>query len=174
MNRLACLSLIAFAACGGSGFETGTATLSGITPTVMSASSTSFNAADASGTMLMGWKISFWDKGSGADCQSNDPIRLAAVSIFTNQPVVAGKKAMLDSGDVVIVADSPPAVTGTTAANMGAQGIGGIVGSVTISDFHLKTDLSADDIKGTVSAGGNDMSGTGVQLTGTFDAPVCE
>ena len=173
MKRLACVLLFA-AACGGSGFETGTASLTGITPAVMSASSTSFNAADASGTMLMGWKISFWDKGSGADCQSNDPVRLAAVSIFTNQPVVAGKKAKLDSGDVVIVADAPPAVTGTSAANMGAQGIGSIVGSVTITDFHLRTDLSADDITGTVSAGGNDSGGTGVTISGTFDAPVCE
>jgi hypothetical protein len=74
----------------------------------------------------------------------------------------------------VIVAESPPTVTGTNAANMGAQGIGGIVGSVNITEFHLKTDLTADDIKGTISAGGNDSNSSPVTISGTFDAPVCE
>lgn len=173
MTRLACVTVFA-AACGGSGFETAPATMTGITPMVQSASATSFNAADGAGTMLMGWKISLWQQGDGADCMSNDTVRLAAVSIFTNQPVVAGKKANLDAGDVVIVAESPPTVTGTTAANMGAMGVGGIVGSVTITEFHLRTDLSADEIKGTISAGGTDMNSSPVSITGTFDAPVCE
>jgi hypothetical protein len=173
MKRLACLTVFA-AACGGSGFETAPAMMTGINPMVQSASATSFNAADGAGTMLMGWKISLWQQGDGADCMSNDTVRLAAVSIFTNQPVVSGKKASLDAGDIVIVAESPPTVTGTTAANMGAMGIGQIVGSVNITEFHLKPDQTADDIKGTVSAGGNDMNSSPVTISGTFDAPVCE
>jgi hypothetical protein len=174
MKRIACLTVLA-AACGGSGFETKPATLSGITPNPKSASSTSFNAADATGTMVMGWKISFWEQADGADCMSNDTHRLAAVSIYTAMPVTMGKKAMLDApGDIVIVTDSPPTVQGTAAATMGAEGIGGIVGSISISEFHLKTDLTVDDMKGTVSAAGNDMNGAAVQITGSFEAPVCE
>lgn len=174
MKRIACLTVLA-AACGGSGFETAPAMLSGITPNPKSASATSFNSADATGTMVMGWKISFWEQGDGADCMSNDTHRLAAVSIYTNMPVTAGKKAMLDApSDIVIVTDSPPTVQGTAAATMGAEGIGGIVGSVSISEFHLKTDLTADDMKGTVAAAGNDMNGAAVQISGSFEAPVCE
>ena len=74
----------------------------------------------------------------------------------------------------MIVAESPPTVTGTTAANMGAMGIGQIVGSVDITEFHLKPDQTADDIKGAISAGGNDMNGSPINITGMFDAPVCE
>ena len=74
MKRLACLTVFA-AACGGSGFETAPATMTGINPMVQSASATSFNAADGSGTMLMGWKISLWQQGDGADCMSNDTVR---------------------------------------------------------------------------------------------------
>ncbi len=174
MNRLACVVIALAAGCGGSGFSTGTATLSGITPSPMSASATSFTGADGAGTMLMGWKISFWEQGDGADCQSNDTHRVAALSIYTNQPPASGKKATLELGDVGIVTDSPPTVAGTAAATMGAEGVGQIVGSVSITEFHLKTDLSADEIKGAISAGGNNSSGAGVALSGSFDAPVCE
>ncbi|CAN5318468.1 hypothetical protein BH11MYX1_BH11MYX1_18390 [soil metagenome] len=174
MNRLACVVIALAAGCGGSGFSTGTATLSGLTPTPMSASATSFNAADGAGTMVMGWKISFWEQADGADCQSADTHRVAAVSIFTGQAVASGKKATLELGDVVIVTDSPPTVAGTGAATMGAEGLGQIVGSVSITQFHLKTDFSADEIKGSISAGGNDSNGAGVAISGSFDAPVCE
>ena len=174
MKRLACLTVFA-AACGGSGFQTAPAMLTGITPVVQSASATSFNAADGSGTMLMGWKISFWEQADGADCMSNETHRLAAVSIYTNMAVVMGKKAMLDApSSIVVVADSPPTVQGTAAATMGAEGIGGIVGSVSISEFHLKPDLTADDIKGTVATAGNDSNGAAVQISGMFEAPICE
>ncbi len=174
MNRLACVVIALAAGCGGSGFETGTATLTGITPSPMSASATSFNEADGAGVMLMGWKISFWEQGDGADCQSADSHREAAISIFTNQPVVSGKKATLELGDDSIVVESPPTVAGSAAATMGAEGIGQIAGIVTITEFHLRTDLSADSIKGTVQAAGNDSGGTGVAITGSFTAPVCE
>lgn len=173
MKRLACL-IVLTAACGGSGFETADAMITGIVPSPMSASSTSFTEADGAGNMVMGWKISLWEQGAGADCASNDPHRVAAISIYTNQPVVAGKKAMLEAAEIVIVTDSPPTVTGTYAATMGAEKIGSIVGQVTISEFHLKPDLTADDIKGSVNAAGNDANGAAVQIGGTFDAPVCE
>ena len=67
----------------------------------MSASATSFVDADGAGTMVMGWKISLWEQGAGADCQSNDTHRVAAVSIYTNQAPVSGKKAMLDTSEIV-------------------------------------------------------------------------
>ncbi len=172
MKRLALVTLIA--ACGGSGFETGPASISGLTPAAMSASATSFNDADGAGTMVMGWKISFWEQADGADCQSNDTHRLAAVSIYTNQPVADGKKAMLVDGDIVITSDNPPTVAGTVVATMGAEKIGSIVGDLIITDFHLKTDLSADQITGSLSAGGADANGTGVTIAGDWTAPVCE
>jgi hypothetical protein len=173
MKRLACL-IVLTAACGGSGFETADAMMTGIVPSPMSASSTSFTDADGAGTMVMGWKISLWEQGAGADCQSNDTHRVAAVSIYTNQPVVMGKKAMLDTSEIVIVTDSPPTVTGTFAATMGAEKIGNIVGQVSITDFHLLPDLTADDIKGSVNAAGTDGNGANVSISGTFEAPVCE
>jgi hypothetical protein len=173
MNRLACLLVFA-AACGGSGFETAEAMVTGIVPSPQSASATSFNGADGAGNMVMGWKISLWEQGAGADCMSNDTHRVAAISIYTNQPVVSGKKAMLDTSEIGIVTDSPPTVNGTYAATMGAEKIGSIVGQVSITDFHLKPDLTADDIKGSVNAAGNDMNGANVAISGTFEAPVCE
>lgn len=174
MNCLACVVIALAAGCGGSGFSTGTATLTGVSPAPMSASATSFNDADGAGTMVMGWKISFWEQGDGADCQSTDTHRSAAISIYTKQPVVSGKKATLELGDVAIVTDAPPTVAGTAAATMGAEGVGQIVGSVSITTFHLRADLSADEIKGSISAGGSGSGGAGVAISGSFDAPVCE
>jgi hypothetical protein len=173
MNRLACLLVFA-AACGGSGFETADAMITGIVPSPQSASATSFVDVDGAGTMVMGWKISLWEQGAGADCQSNDTHRVAAISIYTNQPPVSGKKAMLDTSEIGIVTDSPPTVNGTYAATMGAEKIGSIVGQVSITDFHLKPDLTADDIKGSVNAAGTDGNGASVAISGTFEAPVCE
>jgi hypothetical protein len=148
--------------------------LSGIVPTPMSASATSFTEADGAGTMVMGWKLSFWEQGSGADCASNDPHRVAAISIYTNQAAASGKKATLEASQVVIVTESPPTVTGTAAATMGAEKIGNIVGNLTISSVHVRQDLSIDDIKGSVSAGGTDGNSAAVSISGSFDAPVCE
>ncbi|HET9988149.1 MAG TPA: hypothetical protein VFQ65_06510 [Kofleriaceae bacterium] len=173
MKRLACLIVFA-AACGGSGFETADATMTGIVPTPKSASATSFTGADGGGNMVMGWKISLWEQGAGADCMSNDTHRVAAVSIYTNQAPVSGKKAMLDKAEIVIVTDSPPTVTGTYAATMGAEKISNIVGQVSITDFHLKPDLTVDDMKGSINAAGTDGNGANVAISGTFDAPVCE
>jgi hypothetical protein len=163
------------AACGGSGFESGTAMLTSIKPAPMSASAVSFVGADGSGKMVLGWTIDFFEQGAGADCQSQDVHVVASVGIFSNT-VDDGthKKAMLATGDIVIVATSPPTVQGNAAATMGATGINSIVGTVTITEFHLRPDLSADRINGTINAGGTDSTGTAQSITGTFMAPVCE
>ncbi|MFT3694278.1 MAG: hypothetical protein QM831_14120 [Kofleriaceae bacterium] len=171
MKRLALITL--FAACGGSGFETGAANVS-TDPKSMSASATSFNDADGAGTMVMGWKISLWEQADGADCMSADTHRVAAISIYTNQPVVSGKKAMLAEGEITLVADSPPTVLGNEIASMGAEKIGSIAGTLTIDMFHLKADLTADQISGSVNAAGEDANGNGVTISGDFVAPVCE
>jgi len=175
MQRLTLVLLVVVAACGGSGFETGAATLTSITPPVMSAGATSFVGPDGAGTMVMGWTIDFFDAGSGADCLSADVKVLASVGIFTNQtPDATHKKAMLATGDIVIVTTSPPTVTGNAAATMGAQGVNAIVGTINISEFHLRTDLTADRISGTLNAGGTDGMGNAKAVTGMFTAPICE
>ena len=173
MKRLACLLVVA-AGCS-SGFETGEAMLTSIDPAVKSASANSFTQADGNGTMVLGWTIDFFSQGAGADCMADDVQPIASIGIFTNQPPDGAKKAMLqDNTDVVIVLDSPPKVSGNTAATMGVDGISSIAGEVIITNFHLRTDLTADRIEGTVNAGGTDKNGTAVAITGSFKAPVCE
>jgi hypothetical protein len=175
MQRLTLVLLVVFAACGGSGFESGKAMLTSITPPVMSAGANSFVGPDGSGTMVLGWTIDFFDAGAGADCLSADVKVLASVGIFTNQQMDAThKKAMLQTGDIVITTTSPPTVTGNAAATMGAQGINSILGTVSVTNFHLRTDLSADLIEGNLNAGGTDGMGNAKAVTGTFSAPVCE
>lgn len=149
--------------------------LTGITPPVMSAASVSFTQADGSGTMVLGWTLKFYTQGAGADCQADDVKPIGSVGIFTSQPPDAShKKAMLQTGDIVIVTASPPTVSGSAAATMGVMDIADIVGTVTITDFHLLPDLTADKISGMISAGGTDKTGNGVSITGMFVAPVCE
>jgi hypothetical protein len=167
--------LVVVAACGGSGFETGAATLTSITPPVMSAASVSFTQADGAGTMVLGWTIRFYAQGAGADCKADDVKPIGSVGIFTaQQPDASHKKAMLQTGDIVIVTASPPTVSGTAAATMGVMDIANVVGTISITDFHLLPDLTADKISGTVNAGGTDKNGNGVSITGMFVAPVCE
>ena len=175
MLRLAGL-LVVFAACGGSGFNTGAAMLTGITPTIMSSGANSFTQADGSGTMVMGWTVFFFSAGVGSDCLSSDVKTIASVGIFTDQsPDATHKKATLATGDIVIAAMSPPTVNGTAAAAMGAGGISNIVGTITIDTFDLRADGTADRIDGSMNAGGTDTtSGAGVSITGTFMAPICE
>src|SRR5512140_1805796 len=120
MYRLACL-VVVVAACGGSGFTTDAASLTGLN--VKSAGATSFVGADAAGTMVMGWTIEFFSEGPGADCKSSDVIPVASIGIYTNQMQDAThKKAMLQNSDIVIVTQSPPMVNGNAAATMGADG----------------------------------------------------
>jgi hypothetical protein len=170
----ACTALVA--ACGGSDFTTGAATLTGIQPTIKSSGANSFTQADGGGTMVLGWTLFFFSADVGSDCLSQDVKTVASIGVFTNQtPDATHKKAMLQTGDIVIAAMSPPTVSGNAAAVMGVAGISNIVGTVSITTFHLKPDGTADRIDGTVNAGGVDpMGGAGVSITGTFSAPICE
>src|SRR2546430_694555 len=128
MNRLLLLAtlVLAFAACGGSGFNTGEAMLTSITPPVASASATAFLTTDT--PPKMGWTINFIDAGAGTDCMDSGNNVVASIGIYTNQPD-DGKHigASLMTGDILIVTMSPPTVNGEAAANMGAEGIHGIV-----------------------------------------------
>jgi hypothetical protein len=161
------LILIFAAACGGSGFTTGEASLTTVTPSPKSASAKPF-VLTVGTTMTMGWTVNFIDGGAGTDCMDEKNNIVASIGIYTNQ-VDDGKHigAALTNGDIVIVQMSPPTVTGTAAATMGAMGASQIVGTVTITDFYK------DHIYGTVNAGGKDSQGTAVSLTGMFKAPAC-
>ena len=157
MKRLVFLVLLV--GCGSDGPGTGMATLSGVTPTVKSASMDAF--VDDAGNM--GWKVNFTDSDKGADCNSGT-IR-ATLAIYTAQPD-NGMGAQLERGDILIVTMSPPSVQGTAAANFGVDGIGGITGTITVTDFYK------DHLDGEVNAGGT-AGGTSVALTGSFHAPTC-
>ena len=173
MFRLACLFAVSTVAACASGFTTDAASITG-TP-VMSSAATSFIGADAGGNMVMGWTIDFYSEGPGADCKDDKVIPVASIGIYTSQMQDAThKKAMLQISDISIVTQSPPSVAGNAAATMGADGFSMIGGIVSISTFHLRADLSADRIEGTISAAGTDSNGTAQSLTGMFKAPVCE
>lgn len=172
MQRLACLFVVICAACGG-GTSTGTASLTGVA--IKASAVETFVAADATGTEYMGWNILLYEQDAGGDCLEGTI--LAKISIFTNQKEESGKtQAILTSnGSISIVADSPPTVTGAAVANMGAEGIGAITGLVNILDFRLTADgKTADNISGTIAAGGYDAADNGVALNGEFDAPICK
>jgi hypothetical protein len=169
MKRLVPAIWVLAAACGGSGYNTGTADLTAVTPMAKSASAKPF--VEMVGDMkVRGWTINFIDAGPGTDCMDDsDSIHIvAAIGIYTNQ-VDDGTHmpAMLTTGDVTIVAASPPSVTGSAAANMGAMGIGGIIGSLTITDYYK------DHVNGMVNASGTDGNGNAVGITGSFEAPAC-
>jgi hypothetical protein len=157
------------AACGG-GSATGTATLtnvgvkaSAIEPKVL---------ADAAGTKVHAWEILMYEQEAGGDCLEGTV--LAKIAIYTNVPATQGEQALLTTGSISIVTDTPPSTATSTAANMGAEGVGTISGLVDIQDFHRTADnMHGDRIKGTVSAAGFDSADQGVALTGTFDAPLC-
>ncbi|MDB4955841.1 MAG: hypothetical protein JWO36_3410 [Myxococcales bacterium] len=165
MTRLPLVFLFAAAACGGSGFNTAEATITGL-PTVKSASATPFLTTDTPPTM--GWTIDFIDAGAGTDCMDQNTTIVATIGIYTKQPdngMHTG--AVLSTGEISIITMSPPTVQGTAAANMAANGLHGITGNVTITDSYK------DHIYGMINAIGTDGSGTAVSLTGSFKAPAC-
>ena len=168
MHRLACL-LVALAACGAdSGPGTGTAMLTGVVPQVQSAAASSFTGPDAKGTKVMGWTIDLYTTAPGSDCKSKGTKIAASVGIYTNQAAGSAKSATLMPGDIGIVTTSPPDTSLSAAvATMGAQGVSGIQGDITITEF------GPDQIAGTISAGGFDANQTGVTMTGMFMAPYC-
>lgn len=174
MHRLACICVV-LAACS-SGKGTGEATLMGPTTPTKSVTATSFDGDDGTGTKVRGWRLDFLDAGPGTDCTDNSVKVSATIGIFTTMPADKGMVATLPApADITIVTMSPPTVQGQAAANMGAEGVGNIVGVVHIDTFHLNAQSKPDEIDGTVSAGGG-AAGTGdaVNITGTFKAPVCD
>jgi hypothetical protein len=173
MHRLACICVV-LAACS-SGKGTGAATLMGPTIATKSVTATSFDGADGSGTMVRGWRIDFLEAGPGTDCTDNSVKVSATIGIFTTMPSDKGMVATLPvPADIPIVVMAPPSVQGQAAANMGVEGVNNVVGSVHIATFHLNAQGKPDEIDGTVSAGGTDANGAGVNVTGTFMAPVCD
>jgi hypothetical protein len=175
MQRIACLSFVLFAACGG-GTETGEASLSASMPPAKSAAAKPFTGADGAGNMVLGWKIELYADGPGADCLSEDLDKVATIGIYTMKTSADGPHAMLSVGGVPIVTEAPPTVLGSAAATVSVDGVTVNTGLVSITEYHLAADAKhADRIAGTISAGGTD-AGTGgdVSIEGTFTAPVCE
>lgn len=167
MLRLACV-LVVVAACSSSGPGTGPGMMSGVMPEVKSSAATPFTGPDASGKKVMGWTIDFYSSSVGSDCKSKGSKVVASIGIFTNQAAGSAKTATLQPGDIGIVSTSPPDTSSGAAATMGAMGVSGLQGSVSIGDF------ASDHISGTVAAGGFDVNNSPVTLNGTFDAPTCE
>jgi hypothetical protein len=172
MQRLGCLAIVLTAACG-SGTSTGAASLSGLTTTVKAAASEPFIGPDAAGNMVHGWSILLYENEAGGDCLEGTV--LAKIGIFTNMKESDGPQGLLSTGGISIVKDSPPNVAGNAAANMTADGISSVEsGQVNITEFHLTPDAKhADRIKGSVTAGAFLPDMVGVQLDGSFDAPIC-
>jgi hypothetical protein len=169
MQRLAALFMVISAACT-SGTATGSASLTGVA--VKAAAVETFEDVDAGGTKVMGWNILLYEQAPGGDCLEGTI--LAKVAIYTNQAVGSAPQALLQTGGISIVVDKPPMVLSNAAANMTAEGVGSITGLVNIDEFHLTPDAKhADNIKGSISAGGFDSAEAGVSLSGSFDAPIC-
>ncbi|MGE5185453.1 MAG: hypothetical protein ACM31C_25490 [Acidobacteriota bacterium] len=174
MQRLACLLVIFAAACTDDGTGTGAAMLTYETPSVRSAYSKTFKGTDGTGTTVLGWKIEFTDAAPGTGCKSDSAAKvIASVGIFTSQ--TTGSFADLATGDISIVLDAPPTAPPMgAAANMGATGVSGIQGAVSITGVGKTADgKSVIRIEGSLAAGGSDGNGGPVQLMGTFDAPNC-
>lgn len=173
MQRLACLLLVLFAACGG-GTETGEASLSVAMPPAKSAAAKTFTGADGAGNMVLGWKIEFYADAAGADCTNEELDNVATIGIYTNKTAADGPQALLTTGGITIVTMAPPMVLGSAAANLSVDGVTISSGLVSITEFHLTPDAKhADRIAGTINAGGMDGAGADVSVTGMFTAPVC-
>jgi len=175
MQRIACLLIGITAACGG-GTDSGPANLTGVMPAAKSVGARTFAGPDGSTppVNVLGWKLEFFEQDPGADCLSADTKVVARVGIYTNQADDGVKpQALLAIGDIPIVVASPPPVNGAAAATMSAEGANMIQGLVSITEFHLADAMHGDRIKGTITAGGQDGAGGGINISGTFDAPYC-
>ena len=171
--RLACFLLILTAACADNGTGTGAANLTYEVPAVKSAYAKTFKGVDGAGTTVLGWKLEFTDAAPNTGCKSDGVMVVASVGIFTDQ--TSGAFAVLQTGDIPIVVDAPPtAPQMSAAANMGATGVAGIEGAISITGVGKTADgKSVIRIEGSVAAGGTDGNGGPVMLMGTFDAPNC-
>jgi len=175
MVRFAALFGVVVIACGGSGFETGPADLTGISPAIMSAGSVSFTGSDGSGNQVLGWKLQFFSNGSGYDCLSNDANELADLDIYTSQAPSGSMRATVTPGDLPIVPANPPTVSGTAAAHFAIDGIHQVNGDLTLTDVHINTSSNQiDRFEGMVTAAGTSDAGDTINVAGVFTAPVCE
>ena len=172
MKRFAYLALLMAGACT-SGIGTGTGSVTGIDPMPKSATATAFEGEDGSGTKVLGWKIEFFEESPGEDCFSAELNVLAKIGIYTKTAAGSAPQALLQTGGISIVLESPPVVVAEAAAVMSAEGLGNIQGQMTIDTFHLTPDAKhADRIMGTITAGASSGSGP-VTISGEFDTPVC-
>ena len=174
MLRLGCAFVLVVAACSDNGSGTGKATLTGVSPAATSAYSKTFSGPDGSGTKVLGWKIVFLDDPIGTGCmQSSDKVA-ATVAIYTSQTGSAGAIAMLQTGDISIVPNTPPNVIGTEVADMSASGIGNINGDLNITGIDLSGNgKTVIGLEGTLTAAGTNGAGNAVSMSGTFSALTC-
>lgn len=173
MKRIAYLALLMAGACT-TGLDTGTASLTGVTPAPKSATVTAFEGEDGTGTKVLGWKIEFFEEAPGQDCLSAELNVVAKIGIYTKDAAGSKPQSLLSIGGITIVTQSPPTVLAAAAAVMSADGVGMIQGQLTIDEFHLTPDaMHVDHIKGTVSAAGTDGNGGAVNLDGAFDSGIC-
>ena len=169
MLRLAPALCFAFVAACSSGFSTGSASLTGITPTIQSAGANSFTMADGSGNMVLGWKLEFFSDGPNADCLSTSLNELADLFIYTQTPASQGGKATIGIGEIDIVTANPPTFEGNgDLAHFSIDGVHSVAGVIELTTSTNKI------FEGTVDAAGTGSDGTDVNITGMFNAPVCE
>ena len=172
MHRLAGICGV-LAACS-SGTGTGAASLMGPTVATNSATATAFFDVDATGTKVRGWTIDFFEAKPGADCTDGGLKVSASLGIWTNQPADGTKVATLPSmAEIGIITMNPPMINGQAIALLGAEGVGSIVGTMMINEFHLDAKGNPDKITGSINAGGTGNGGAAVSVTGDFAAPIC-
>jgi hypothetical protein len=182
MQRLAyalvasvCVSAVA--ACGDDGSPTGSGTLTYLTPSIQASYAQPSKATDGAGATVLIWKIELSHAAQGTGCKADSFTIDASIGIFTSQvPDSSHTVAQLTTGDISIVTTAPPvAPTDGEVANMGATGVSGLEGTVSISGVGKSADgKTVTGITGTITAGGTDGNGNPVTLTGMFDAPLCE
>jgi hypothetical protein len=176
MHRVAMLLVVVIAACS-SGFETGPASLTGISPMIQSAGAVTFTMADATNTTYIGWELQFFSNGSGYDCLSNNADELADLFIWTDQTPSGSMRATLPTGDVSIVPEDPPTVptnAGAVVAHFSIDGVHQVTGDLTLTDVHESSSNQIDRFVGSLTASGTSDSGDSIAVAGSFTAPVCE
>jgi hypothetical protein len=178
MHRLAGLAapLVVVAACSSS-FDTGPASLSGITPMIQSAGAVSFTMADATSTTYIGWELQFFSNGSGYDCLSNNADELADLFIWTDQTPSGSMRATLSVGDISIVPEDPPTVptnAGAVVAHFAIDGVHQVTGDLTLTAVNISSSNKIDEFVGSLTAEGTSDAGDDIMVAGSFTAPVCE
>ena len=80
-------------------------------PPTKSVTASSFDGADGSGAMVLGWQLDFFEDGPGADCTDGSLKVSATIGIYTTMTSDHGMAAALPApGGITIVTMSPPTV----------------------------------------------------------------